>query len=157
MSVQPVGLDLGIGNEPCLVRMGQHHFLNLLKLFELLMHQAPVPARFHHRLAWTIQTGEKLRKTIRGIAFHSPLPQFAPRLIQRAKHAVLLVHIHSNVVHENSFLSFSSLRTGELLSFYLTPIFIFATAARRVLKISRDTECGYRHLAILSMSAIGVI
>src|SRR5439155_14288885 len=122
MSVQPVGLDLGIGNEPCLVRMGQHHFLNLLKLFELLMHQAPVPARFHHRLAWTIQTGEKLRKTIRGIAFHSPLPQFAPRLIQRAKHAVLLVHIHSNVVHENSFLSFSSLRTGELLSFYLTPI-----------------------------------
>ena len=122
MSVQPVGLDLGIGNEPCLVRMGQHHFLNLLKLFELLMHQAPVPARFHHRLAWTIQTGQKLRKTIRGIAFHSPLPQFAPRLIQRAKHAVLLVHIHSNVVHENSFLSFSSLRTGELLSFYLTPI-----------------------------------
>src|SRR5207249_8074816 len=88
---------------------------------ELVMHQAPVPARFHHRLAWTIQTGEKLRKTIRGIAFHSPFPQFAPPLIQRAKHAVLLVHIHSNVVHENSFLSFSSLRTGELLSFYLTP------------------------------------
>jgi hypothetical protein len=77
MSVQPVGLDLGIGNEPCLVRMGQHYFLNLRKLLELVMHQTPVPVRFHHRLAWTFQTGEKF--------------------------------------------SFCSLRTGEPLSFYLTP------------------------------------
>src|SRR5437773_8066371 len=115
------------------------------------MHQAPVPARFHHRLAWTIQTGQKLRKTIRGIAFHSPLPQFAPRLIQRAKHAVLLVHIHSNVVHENSFLSFSSLRTGELLSFYLTlvlPSSVVAALAATSVSTTR-TVLGAESLSIV--------
>ena len=85
------------------------------------MDQAPVPARFYHRFAWSIQPGEKLRKTTRRISFYPSFAQFVSPLIQRAQHAVILVHIHSNVVHEKSFLSFSSLSTEGLLSFYLTP------------------------------------
>src|SRR6266516_7375271 len=82
----------------------------------------PIPACFNDGFAWPFQTGKKLRKPSCAIAFDSSLAQLPPALIQRAQHAVLLVDIYSDVVHENSFLSSSSLRTEMLLSCYLTLI-----------------------------------
>src|ERR1700757_1680802 len=115
MRIEPISLDLRVRYQPCLMRMSQHH------LFQLVVNQAPVPARFHYRFTWSIQTGKKLRKPACTVAFNSSFAQLAPAFVQRAKHAVLLMYIHSHVVHENSFLSYSSLCTRLLLSFYLTP------------------------------------
>ena len=53
---------------------------------------------------------------------HSSLTQLIANLIQSAQHAILLVDIYSDVVHENSVLSSSNLRTGMLFSFYRTPV-----------------------------------
>src|SRR5436189_6221847 len=80
----------------------------------------PNSSMLHRRLCLAFQTGKKLRKPSCAIAFDSSLAQLPPALIQRAQHAVLLMDIYSDVVHENSFLSSSSLRTGMLLSCYLT-------------------------------------
>src|ERR1700751_1796440 len=121
MRIEPIGLDLRVRYQPRLMRMSQHHLFHLLELLQLVVNQAPVPARFHYRFTWSIQTGKKLRKPACTVAFNSSFAQLAPALVQRAKHAVLLMYIHSHVVHENSFLSYSSLCTRLLLSFYLTP------------------------------------
>src|SRR6478735_7992990 len=139
MGIEPISLDLRIGNQSRLIRMSQHHLFHLLKLFQLVVDQAPVPARFHHCFARTIQPGKESSKTTRRVCFHSPLPQLAPCLIQRAQHAVLLVNVYSYVIHENSFLSFSSLRTEELLSFYLTHCPPKAFASRQ----AGDGRCVY--------------
>jgi hypothetical protein len=86
------------------------------------VNQTPVPARLYYRFTRTIQTGKKLRETARCVVFNARFAQLASPLIQRAQHAVLLVNVDSYVVHENSSFRFcSSLRTGMLLSFYLTP------------------------------------
>src|SRR5437667_9445354 len=90
----------------------------------------PIPACFNDGFAWPFQTGKKLRKPSCAIAFDSSLAQLPPALIQRAQHAVLLVDIYSDVVHENSFLSSSSLRTGMLLSCYLSPAILSVRAGR---------------------------
>src|SRR5438874_4098779 len=123
MSVQPVALDLGIGNEPCLVRMGQHHFLNLLKLSSSSSCTKP-----QFQLASTTallgpsKPAKNCAKPFEALPSTRPSRSLRPVSSSAQSTLLLLVHIHSNVVHENSFLSFSSLRTGELLSFYLTPI-----------------------------------
>jgi len=50
------------------------------------------------------------------------LPAVCAPIRQRAQHAVLLMDVDSDVVHENSSFRFPcSLRTEVLLSFYLTP------------------------------------
>src|SRR5207237_7087628 len=116
-----ISLDLCIGNKASLVWVGQDHFFHRLKFLELIVDQAPIPACLNHGFAWPVRTGKKLRKPSCAIAFDSSLAQLPPALIQRAQHAVLLVDIYSDVVHENSFLSSSSLRTEMLLSCYLTP------------------------------------
>src|SRR6266704_2403644 len=121
MRIESISLDLCIGNKASLVWVGQDHFFHRLKFLELIVDQTPIPACFNDGFAWPFQTGKKLRKPSCAIAFDSSLAQLPPALIQRAQHAVLLVDIYSDVVHENSFLSSSSLRTGMLLSCYLTP------------------------------------
>src|SRR6266699_505571 len=122
MRIESISLDLCIGNKASLVWVGQDHFFHRLKFLELIVDQTPIPACFNDGFAWPFQTGKKLRKPSCAIAFDSSLAQLPPALIQRAQHAVLLVDIYSDVVHENSFLSSSSLRTEMLLSCYLTPI-----------------------------------
>src|SRR6266705_2993968 len=122
MRIESISLDLCIGNKASLVWVGQDHFFHRLKFLELIVDQTPIPACFNDGFAWPFQTGKKLRKPSCAIAFDSSLAQLPPALIQRAQHAVLLVDIYSDVVHENSFLSSSSLRTGMLLSCYLIPI-----------------------------------
>src|SRR5438270_4850826 len=82
----------------------------------------PNSSMLQRRLCLALPNRQKLRKPSCAIALDSSLAQLPPALIQRAQHAVLLVDIYSDVVHENSFLSSSSLRTGMLLSCYLTPI-----------------------------------
>src|SRR5882757_2880386 len=121
MRIESISLDLCIGNKASLVWVGQDHFFHRLKFLELIVDQTPIPACFNDGFAWPFQTGKKLRKPSCAIAFDSSLAQLPPALIQRAQHAVLLVDIYSDVIHENSFLSSSSLRTGMLLSSYLTP------------------------------------
>src|SRR5438477_5812510 len=121
MRIESISLDLCIGNKASLVWVGQDHFFHPLKFLELIVDQTPIPACFNDGFAWPFQTGKKLRKPSCAIAFDSSLAQLPPALIQRAQHAVLLVDIYSDVVHENSFLSSSSLRTGMLLSCYLSP------------------------------------
>src|SRR5205823_5589205 len=120
MRIKSISLDLCIGNKASLVWVGQDHFFHRLKFLELIVDQTPIPACFNDGFAWPFQTGKKLRKPSCAIAFDSSLAQLPPALIQRAQHAVLLVDIYSDVVHENSFLSSSSLRTEMLLSCYLT-------------------------------------
>src|SRR5204863_8465714 len=120
MRIESISLDLCIGNKASLVWVGQDHFFHRLKFLELIVDQTPIPACFNDGFAWPFQTGKKLRKPSCAIAFDSSLAQLPPALIQRAQHAVLLVDIYSDVVHENSFLSSSSLRTEMLLSCYLT-------------------------------------
>src|SRR5881398_1104625 len=126
MRIESISLDLCIGNKASLVWVGQDHFFHRLKFLELIVDQTPIPACFNDGFAWPFQTGKKLRKPSCAIAFDSSLAQLPPALIQRAQHAVLLVDIYSDVVHENSFLSSSSLRTGMLLSCYLSPLLFFA-------------------------------
>src|SRR5437588_10715329 len=123
MRIESISLDLCIGNKASLVWVGQDHFFHRLKFLELIVDQTPIPACFNDGFAWPFQTGKKLRKPSCAIAFDSSLAQLPPALIQRAQHAVLLVDIYSDVVHENSFLSSSSLRTEMLLSCYLSPKF----------------------------------
>src|SRR6266536_5493210 len=122
VGIEPVRLDLGIGNEARLIGMGQHHFFHLLDLFELVVDYAPVPARFHHRFARPFQAGKKLSETAARVALYPSLSQLAASLVHGTKHTVLLVNVYSNVIHENSsFLFSSTLCTEGLLSFYLTP------------------------------------
>src|SRR5438552_14202452 len=123
VGIEPVRLDLRIGNQPRLVGMGQHHLLYPFELFKLIVNAAPIPARFHYGLAWPSQARKKLSETKRRVALHAGFSQLPASLIHCAKHTVLLVNVYSNVIHENSsFLFFSTLRTEGLLSFYLTPI-----------------------------------
>src|SRR5207247_1455673 len=129
MRIESISLDLCIGNKASLVWVGQDHFFHRLKFLELIVDQTPIPACFNDGFAWPFQTGKKLRKPSCAIAFDSSLAQLPPALIQRAQHAVLLVDIYSDVVHENSFLSSSSLRTGMLLSCYLTPFSLCYSAS----------------------------
>src|SRR6266536_2789278 len=121
--IEPVRLDLRIGNEPRLVGMGQHHLLYPFELFKLIVNEAPIPARFHYRLVWPSQARKKLSETKRRVALHAGFPQLPASLIHCAKHTILLVNVYSNVIHENSsFLFFSTLCTERLLSFYPTPM-----------------------------------
>src|SRR6266496_1140806 len=121
VGIEPVRLDLRIGNQPRLVGMGQHHLLYPFELFKLIVNEAPIPARFHYRLAWPSQARKKLSETKRRVALHAGFPQLPASLIHCAKHTVLLVNVYSNVIHENSsFLFLSTLCTEGLLSFYLT-------------------------------------
>src|SRR5205823_10456146 len=106
MRIKSISLDLCIGNKASLVWVGQDHFFHRLKFLELIVDQTPIPACFNDGFAWPFQTGKKLRKPSCAIAFDSSLAQLPPALIQRAQHAVLLVDIYSDVVHENSFLPF---------------------------------------------------
>src|SRR5206468_8978590 len=125
VGIEPVRLDLRIGNQPRLVGMGQHHLLYPFELFKLIVNAAPIPARFHYRLAWPSQARKKLSETKRRVALHAGFSLLPASLIHCAKHTVLLVNVYSNVIHENSsFLFFSTLRTEGLLSFYLTPILL---------------------------------
>src|SRR5207247_4165841 len=124
MRIESISLDLCIGNKASLVWVGQDHFFHRLKFLELIVDQTPIPACFNDGFAWPFQTGKKLRKPSCAIAFDSSLAQLPPALIQRAQHAVLLVDIYSDVVHENSFLSSSSIRTEMLISCYLTLILL---------------------------------
>ena len=48
LRIKPVGLDLRVGDEPRPERMRQNHFLDLLDVFEQIVCQSPVPARFEH-------------------------------------------------------------------------------------------------------------
>src|SRR6266480_2322028 len=122
VGIEPVRLDLRIGNQPRLVGMGQHHLLYPFELFKLIVNAAPIPARFHYRLAWPSQARKKLSETKRRVALHAGFSQLPASLIHCAKHTVLLVNVYSNVIHENSsFLFLSTLCTEGLLSFYLTP------------------------------------
>src|SRR5881397_2474366 len=127
VGIEPVRLDLRIGNQPRLVGMGQHHLLYPFELFKLIVNAAPIPARFHYRLAWPSQARKKLSETKRRVALHAGFSQLPASLIHCATHTVLLVNVYSNVIHENSsFLFFSTLRTEGLLSFYLT-LFCFCS------------------------------
>src|SRR5437879_2063547 len=90
------------------------------------MSQAPVPARFQHRLAWPLQLAEKAGVTFRACSFDPCLFDFAPRFVLCAEHPVTLVNVDPNVVHKNSSFPFSpSLRCAELFSCYLTPAGFF--------------------------------
>src|SRR6266446_2856194 len=121
VGIEPVRLDLRIGNQPCLVGMGQHHLFYPFELFKLIVNEAPIPARFHYRPAWPSQARKKLSETKRRVALHAGFPQLPASLIHCAKHTILLVNVYSNVIHENSsFLFSSTLCTEGLLSFYLT-------------------------------------
>ena len=51
LRVNPVGLDLGFGDQPGFVRMRQHHFLHLVDLGQQVVEPAPIPAGFHHHFA----------------------------------------------------------------------------------------------------------
>src|SRR5437763_4222819 len=138
MRIESISLDLCIGNKASLVWVGQDHFFHRLKFLELIVDQTPIPACFNDGFAWPFQTGKKLRKPSCAIAFDSSLAQLPPALIQRAQHAVLLVDIYSDVVHENSFLSSSSLRTGMLLSCYLN----LKPTKKLVIKVEKKDENG---------------
>src|SRR6266513_1582125 len=87
---------------PRLEWMGQHHLLYFLDLFQQIVNQSPVPTRFQDRFAWPFQTGKESRKPLLTVAFHSPFPHLLPHFVHRTKHAILLVYIHSHIVHENS-------------------------------------------------------
>jgi len=69
--IQPVRLDLRVGNQPRLERVSQDHFLHFLDLFEQVVRQAPVPARFEHRLARPFQALEKLNETGRRVPLNA--------------------------------------------------------------------------------------
>src|SRR5438067_6996701 len=123
MRIEPVRLDLRIGNEARLIGMGQHHFLPLARSLRARRGLSPVPARFHHRFARPFQARKKLSETAARVALYPSLSQLAASLVHGTKHTVLLVNVYSNVIHENSsFLFSSTLCTEGLLSFYLTPI-----------------------------------
>src|SRR5207247_10699171 len=139
MRIESISLDLCIGNKASLVWVGQDHFFHRLKFLELIVDQTPIPACFNDGFAWPFQTGKKLRKPSCAIAFDSSLAQLPPALTQRAQHAVLLVDIYSDVVHENSFLSSSSLRTEMLLSCYLIPSRRFAQPSADRLSFNQIT------------------
>src|SRR5947207_15261925 len=120
VGIEPVRLDLRIGNQPRLVGMGQHHLLYPFELFKLIVNAAPIPARFHYRLAWPSQARKKLSETKRRVALHAGFSPLPASLLHCAEHTGLLVNVYSNVIHENSsFLFFSTLCTEGLLSFYL--------------------------------------
>src|SRR5206468_11482926 len=138
VGIEPVRLDLRIGNQPRLVGMGQHHLLYPFELFKLIVNAAPIPARFHYRLAWPSQARKKLSETKRRVALHAGFPQLPASLIHCAKHTVLLVNVYSNVIHENSsFLFFSTLCTKGLLSFYLTPNFFDHASVTSILLLDK--------------------
>src|SRR6266853_2764703 len=152
MRIESISLDLCIGNKASLVGVGQDHFFHRLKFLELIVDQTPIPACFNDGFAWPFQTGKKLRKPSCAIAFDSSLAQLPPALIQRAQHAVLLVDIYSDVVHENSFLSSSSLRTGMLLSCYLSLILLLAHHKPIMMHADFDVGCwtlGVRRLLLI--------
>jgi hypothetical protein len=71
MRIQPVGLDLRIGNEPCLGRVSQHHLLNLIQALQLVVNQTPIPAGLHYRLARPVQAPKKLSETARSITLNT--------------------------------------------------------------------------------------
>src|SRR5437588_3231534 len=144
MRIESISLDLCIGNKASLVWVVQDHFFHRLKFLELIVDQTPIPACFNDGFAWPFQTGKKLRKPSCAIAFDSSLAQLPPALIQRAQHAVLLVDIYSDVVHQNSFLSSSSLRTEMLLSCYLTliPLAVAFLTRHRASLVGWPTSAG---------------
>jgi hypothetical protein len=103
--VEPVGLDLRVGDEPGLERVRQHDLLDFVDLFEQVVRQAPVPARLQHRLARPFQTFEELNEAGRGVALNAGFPQLPAPFVLCDKHTVALVDVDSNVVHGSFFLS----------------------------------------------------
>ncbi len=78
-SVQPIGLDLRIGNQPRLERMRQHHLIHFLEFFEQIMGQAPVPARFQDRFTRPLQRTEKARIPVPTVPSTLASLSFRPR------------------------------------------------------------------------------
>jgi len=104
--IQPVGLDLRIGDEAGFEGMGQHDLLDGFQLVQHIVEQSPVPAGFQDDLAGAIQSGEELGEGRGRIAFDAGLAQSVSLLVGRADEAVAFVNIHTNVVHSSSFLWF---------------------------------------------------
>ena len=89
--VEPVGLDLRIGDEPRLERMGQNDLFDLLDLFEKIVGEPPVPAGFEHRLARPSEGFEELNQAVRGVPVNAGFPQRPAPFVLCAEHTVLLV------------------------------------------------------------------
>src|SRR5439155_20777473 len=79
--------------------MGQYHFLHLLNHTYHIVNAPPVPARFQHHLAWTLQCFEKLSESMDAVPANAAPRQLPPSLVYCNKHTVALVNIHSNIVH----------------------------------------------------------
>ncbi|MEO7317667.1 MAG: hypothetical protein ABIZ56_01625, partial [Chthoniobacteraceae bacterium] len=73
--VEPVRFDLRGGDEPRFERMRQDHFFDLLDVFEQIVREPPVPARFEHRLARPLQSLEELNEAVRGVPLNAGFPQ----------------------------------------------------------------------------------
>ena len=86
--VEPVGLDLRVGDEPRFERMGQHHLFHLVDLFEQVVREAPVPARLQHRFALPLQALEELNEAGTGVALDAGFPQFPAPFVLCDKHTV---------------------------------------------------------------------
>ena len=123
--VEPVGLDLRVGDEPGLERVRQHDLLDFVDLFEQVVREVPIPARLQNRLARPLQALEELNEAGRGIALNASLPQFPAPFVLCDKDTVALVNVDSNVIHGSFLLSVFRFalryRHCGLLSCYLTP------------------------------------
>ena len=126
LCIQAVRFNLRIGNQSRFERMGQHHFLHLLYLFEQIVDASPIPARFHYHFARTLQRAKKLSEAKSRVAANAAPSQLPASLMYCNKHTIALVNVYSNVVDEQQSpfgVSFASHQHQTQTAFMLPALF----------------------------------
>lgn len=117
--VEPVGLDLRVGDQPGLERMRQHHVLDAVDLAEFVIEPAPVPAGLHHDAAGLGQTGEVRREGGGLVLIDAGLADASAGGVLRGHHGITLMVVDSGVEHSSR--SLARMPSSGCLSCYLTP------------------------------------
>ena len=100
--VEPVGLDLRVGDEPGLERMRQHHVRDTVDLAELVVEPAPIPAGLHDDAAGFGQGMEVGGKSRRIVVVNAGLAEARASGVLGGHHGVAFMVVDSGVEHRAS-------------------------------------------------------
>src|SRR5213078_4654112 len=93
IGIQPVGLDLRLGNQSGLVRVGHTDRFNLFDTLEPIVDRLTVPACLNHHPALAAQRAKKLSETSSQIALDAGFPQPPASTLLRNTNTVAFVDI----------------------------------------------------------------
>jgi len=99
LGVQPIRLDLRVGNDPSFAWVGEDHPINRVNLLKNVVQPGPVPAGFYDHAVRLRQRTEVRRKRFRRI-INAGFLYPRTRSVRRVRHRIPFMEVDSCVKHK---------------------------------------------------------